>query len=167
MVKFIQKNIFIIVPIIILLSIVVYLIVREYVASRTLYYDSTTRESTYDMIDKKYEVNEYISVLVTDEDMVRIYLNDYLNSTIDNVRSSYYLLDEDYRNARFGNVDNYISYIDSYDLSSYKIDKYYRKDIGDYTIYGIYDKDKRFIGFKTNGVMQYSVFLDENTVEIW
>lgn len=115
---------------------------------------------------KNYKVNEYIPVYVSDEDMAKIYFNDYIHIMYSDINKAYNLLDEDYRNKKFGNIDNYKSYIKSLDNLSYKVDSFYIDDSHKYKIYGVYDTNGNIFIFKTNGIMQYSVYLDNYTVEI-
>lgn len=116
---------------------------------------------------KNYEVNEYIPTYVSDEDMAEIYLNDYIYNMHSNIEKAYTLLNEEYKNKRFGSFSNYISYVNSLNYSSYKLKSYYKKSADGYIIFGVYDINGNFYAFKTKGVMQYSVYLDDYTVEIW
>lgn len=116
---------------------------------------------------KNYEVNEYIPTYVSDEDMAEIYLNDYIYNLNHNIQKAYNLLNEEYRNKRFGSFSNYISYVNSLNYSNYKLKSYYKKSADGYIIFGVYDTNGNFYAFKTKGVMQYSVYLDDYTVEIW
>ena len=115
---------------------------------------------------RNYGVNEYIPTYISDEAMAKIYLNDYINNMLYNTDNSYYLLDEEYRNLRFGNYSNYLNYVRTINYNV-KMTKFYKESKNGYIIFGIYDQNDKYFGFKTNGVMQYSVFLDEETVEIW
>ena len=121
----------------------------------------------YDNYLKNYEVNEYIPTYVTDEDMAKIYLNDYIHNMYFDINKAYNLLDEEYRNKKFGSLDNYRNYVNTLNCSDYEIDKYYIKDTDGFKIFGVYDKNDNFFAFKTKGVMQYTVYLDDYTVEIW
>lgn len=165
--KFISRHILLIILVMFLISLIIFILAREYIASKTKYTDSTLSNELYEMIPKTYDVNEYSNVIISDEDMARIYLNDFINNIAYNIESSYYLLDEEYRNAKFGSIDNYINYMRNLNYSSYSVSRYYKKEVSGYVIYGVYDQNGNFFAFKTNGVMQYSVFLDEDTVEIW
>lgn len=116
---------------------------------------------------RNYEINEYIPTYVSDEDMAKIYLNDYIHTMYLNEEKAYNLLDEEYKNKKFGSLDNYKNYVSSLNYSTYEVSKYYKVSKKGYLIFGVYDTNGNFFGFKTNGVMQYKVYLDENTVEIW
>jgi len=164
--EFIKKNILLIILVLLFISLIVFLLVRNLLASRSKYIDSTMSEETYEMIPKTYSVNEYTNIIISDDDMARIYLNDYVSSIQRNIEASYYLLDEEYRNNKFGSVTNYINYINNLNFYN-SVDRYYKKEVGQYIIYGVYDSNDNYFAFKTNGVMQYSVYLDSETVEIW
>lgn len=115
---------------------------------------------------KDYEVNEYIPVYISDEDMARIYLNDYIHTIYSNIEKAYNFLDEEYRTKRFNNIVDYQNYITTLNFSSYKVERYYVKENDEYKIFGVYDSNNNLYIFKTNGVMQYTVYLDDYTVEI-
>ena len=116
---------------------------------------------------RDHGVNEYIASYISDEDMARIYLNDYIHTMYYNPEEAYNLLDKEYRNIKFDNFNNYKEYVSKLNYSTYDMVRFYKKEIKDYIIFGVYDQNDNFFAFKTKGVMQYSVYLDEETVEIW
>ena len=164
--EFIRKNILLVILISVFVVLLLAILIRNYLASKSIYKDSTLNEKIYDMVPKTYEVNEYSNMLISDDDMARIYLNDYLKNVNKDMRASYYLLDEEYRNERFNGVNDYVNYINNLRIYNL-VEKYYKKETKDYIIYGVYDANGNFYAFKTNGVMQYKVYLDDQTVEIW
>lgn len=115
---------------------------------------------------KNYEVNEYIPTYVSDEEMARIYLNEYIYIMYSDTERAYQLLDEKYRKEKFGDIENFKNYIKTLNYSTYKVNKFYVDEKGGYKIYGVYDTNGNLFIFKTNGVMQYTVYLDDYTVEI-
>lgn len=120
----------------------------------------------YDEYLKNYKINEYIATYISDEDMARIYLNDYIHNMYSDIESAYNSLAVEYRNKKFGTIENYKNYVYSLTYSSYALSSYYKKDVSGYIIFGVYDNNGNFFAFKTKGVMQYSVYLDDYTVEI-
>ena len=116
---------------------------------------------------KDYEVNEYIPTYVSDEAMAKIYLNDYIHTMYYDVEGAYNLIDPEYRSKKFKTINEYKKYVETLNYSTYDVASYFKVDSGGYTIFGVYDRNDNFYAFKTKGVMQYSVFLDEDTVEIW
>lgn len=115
---------------------------------------------------KNYKVNEYIPTYVSDEDMASIYLNHYINNMYYDIETAYNSLDNEYREKRFNNIEEYKTYIKSLNYTSYKLDRYYKEEKDGFIIFGVYDKNNNFFAFKTKGVMQYTVYLDDYTVEI-
>lgn len=121
----------------------------------------------YEEFLKNYEVNEYIASYVSDEDMAKIYLNDYVHNMFYDIEKAYNLLNDEYRTKRFVNLEQFENYVYSLDYSTYDLARYYKKDVDGYIIFGVYDKNGNFFAFKTKGVLQYTVYLDDYTVEIW
>lgn len=115
---------------------------------------------------KNYEVNEYIPTYVSDEDMAKIYLNDYIHNMYYDTQLAYNSLDVDYRTKKFGSLESYKTYVASLKYPTYTMSKYYKKEKEGFIIFGVYDTNGNLFVFKTNGVMQYNVYLDDYTVEI-
>lgn len=164
MLEFIKKNKWIILLILVFISLLIFYFVRDYISNKRF---RENKSIEYKSVPKVYGVNEYISVVMSDEDMARIYLNSYINKMVTNTEEAFYLLDEEYRNLKFGSLNNYVDYVYSLRYSSYNVASYFKKELDDYTIYGVYDQYDNFYAFKVKGVMQYSVYLDNYTVEIW
>lgn len=118
----------------------------------------------YKSIYKKYGVNEYSVINISDEQLANIYLNNFKYYLINDIEYAYNLLDEEYRNIRFGSIEKFSEYLNNIKYSDFSIEEY---SVG---------TDKRFIKidilnnekiiFKINGVLDYSVYLDDYTVEI-
>lgn len=145
------------VPIIIILIAIVVLIVIPKFLSRD---DSAKYKRDYIIAKTKYSTNEYIPILVSDEQMTKKYILDYLNATHLDIRDSYYLLDKEYRNNIFGNIDKYVKYVNIHNFT-YEIEKFSVYERGKYKYYDVYDINGNHFIFKTNGVMQYSVMFDD------
>ena len=148
----------------IIITIIIVVFVGAYFILSNLLKDDSLG---YEEFLKNYEVNEYIASYVSDEDMAKIYLNDYVHNMFYDVEKAYNLLNEEYRTKKFGNIEQFKNYVYSLDYSTYDLARYYKKDIDGYIIFGVYDKNGNFFAFKTKGVLQYTVYLDDYTVEIW
>ena len=83
-----------------------------------------------------------------------------------NIEKAYNLLDEEYRAKKFQNITNYKNYVNSLTYSKYELDSFYIEEKDGYKIFGVYDTNGNMFIFKTRGVMQYTVYLDDYTVEI-
>ena len=148
---------FIIIGVIILIFFLSYQLIKKLTTDDSLDYSEFL---------KNYEVNEYIATYVSDEDMAKIYLNDYIHNMYYDVENAYSLLDEEYRNKKFGSLESYKAYVKSLNFRTYTLDRYYISSDDGYLTFGVYDNNGNFYAFKTNGVMQYKVYLDDYTVEI-
>jgi hypothetical protein len=166
MLNFIKKNkSFLIIGIIILIFVLAYLY-REYKASKEIYTESYLGGKEYIMIPKTYGINEYSPMIINDEQMAKIYLNDYIQNMYSDTQYAYTLIDEEYRLKRFGNFNAYADYVNTLKTSGYNVEKYYVEKKGKYKLFWIYDQNDNLYIFKVEGVMQYKVYLDDSTVEI-
>ena len=144
--------------------VVACIIIVAVVAIVIIFKNKNNAKDEYEQYLKKYKVNEYIPVYISDEEMAKIYLNDFLYQIAYDMDNAYELLDEEYRNKKFGSIDNFIDYINSLEYQSFKLKSYYKSNDG--TIFKAYDANDNLYIFKVNGVMQYKVYLDDYTVEI-
>ena len=117
------------------------------------------------MNPKTYGVNEYSLVNITDEQMANIYLNNFKSYLFSDINYAYQLLKEEYRNKKFGTVENFINYINKINYSNMTLNKYSIED-RENKIYTLYTKDNKVYIFKVLSVMEYEVYLDDYTVEI-
>lgn len=130
-----------------------------------LSYVTKSKDESENYATKNYGVNEFIPEYVTENDMARIYLNDYLNIVNSDVNKGYSLVNEEYRNKKFGSVDKFREFILSLNIS-YEAARYRVYFSEDYKVFEIYDKNNNLYIFKIKGVMQYQVYFDETTVKI-
>lgn len=138
--------------------------IREFIASRDIYNESYLDGDDYVMTQKIYGVNEYSVINISDEQMANIYINDFVNHLYTDINYAYQLLNEEYRNLKFGSIDNFKNYINSIDSIDMDIDRYSINV--DRNVFTIYTKDNKKYIFKTISVMEYEVYLDDYTVEI-
>lgn len=156
-----HKTIFLLVLLFIILFSIYF--IREFIASRDIYTESYGED--YIMNPKTYGVNEYSIVNITEEQMANIYLNNFKSYLINDVNYAYQLLNEEYRNKKFGNINNFIDYVNTVNKNSMVLDKYSIID-GQNKLYMLYTKDNKVYIFKIISVMEYEVYLDDYTVEI-
>ena len=115
---------------------------------------------------KDYGVNEYIPTYISDQDLVKIYLNDYIYNMRYDINTAYNQLDKKYRDAKFDSIDKFIAYISNIGNKSISLKKYSKTSKKGFIIYKAYDNNDNVFIFKTKGIMQYTVYLDEDTVEV-
>jgi len=147
------------------ICLLLFYVIRHIIASNTIYTESYLRDEEYIMNPKVYGVNEYSVANISNEQMAGIYLADFRNSIYEDINITYNLLNETYRNIKFGSLENFKNYLNSNNITV-KVSKYYFDQDNGYDIYGVYDSNDNLIIFKTKGVMQYEVYLDDYTVEI-
>lgn len=156
-----KKTFILVLVFVLLLS---FYLIREFIASRTIYTESYLNGEEYIMNPKTYGVNEYSPVNITDEQMANIYLNDFKYNLFNDINYAYQLLNTNYRNAKFGSVNNFVSYINRLNYNNMVIDRYSISD--DNKFITVYTKDNNKYIFKIISVMEYEVYLDDYTVEI-
>lgn len=118
---------------------------------------------------EKYDANKIMYIYMDKEDIVKKYLNDYKNKIISNIDEAYNSLNKEYREKKFGNLDQYKKYINNYLSSktySMQVESYNETSVNGKRIYNIYDTSGNRYIFKENSIMNYEVYLDDNTVEI-
>ena len=118
----------------------------------------------YDMIYKKYDINEYSVINISDEQLANIYLNNFKYYLFNDIESAYNLLDEEYRNIKFGSIDSFREYVNNSKYSDYTIEEY--SVATDKRFIEVHILNDKKIIFKINGVLDYKVYLDNTTVEI-
>ena len=131
---------------------------------------------------------------INDEEYAKALLTDYIEKALYSPQLAYYLLDEDYRNIKFGTLDEYTRFINSKreelmlynaknvkqpgDFSSYEewmsyfqkvklleLSKYEIENYNGNTLYIVIDTYDNYYVFQTSSTMNYTVILDSYTVD--
>ena len=113
------------------------------------------------------EYNKFKQVNVSDERMAVVYFNDLKSTLLGNVEKAYNYLDEEYRDKRFGNVENFQTYLENNksDLSNIEISSYLVNRYEDYTEFVCKDQFQNIYVIKETAVMDYTVELDDYTLD--
>ena len=164
----INNNTKIIILIIIILIAISSFIIIKY-ASFGEYKPDFMLEEEYIEPKKTVGVNEYEVVSISEETTIKTYFSIFINSLFENPQGTYNTLNEEYRNKKYPTLDSFNEYIKTItedytiypEISTYKTD--YKNDK---TIYYVYDKNKNEYIFSVEAVMVYTVYLDEETMEI-
>lgn len=154
------------VVIICILLLIIFLIIYLFSISDEKLNVSKTEDYQY---LKNYSSNEYVPVYVTEEDMVKKYLNEYKNNMLYDVEEAYNSLNKEYRELKFKNIEGYKKYLNNYiSAATYtmEVDKYAVSNIGGSKLFNVYDKSGNQYIFKELSIMNYEIYLDEYTVEI-
>lgn len=158
-----NKKIILICIVLLLVVFIVYLFTLN---NNDILEEGNTEEYNY---LKKYGSNEYVPVYVTEEDMVKKYLNDYKNNMLSDVEEAYNSLNKEYREKRFGSLDKYKEYVNNFiTISTYsmEVDKYSVSKMSGDKVFNIYDKSGNQYIIREKSIMNYEVYLDEYTIVI-
>ena len=116
--------------------------------------------------EKQIEKNQYNEILenmvFTDYMLCIKYLTNYQDIINYNYEVAYNLLDQEYREKRFGTLENYKEYIDTSD--NIVLDKYLVNTTSEYTEYICIDKNGNYYIFKATNPMEYTLMLDTYTI---
>lgn len=135
-------------------------------------YKINTSEVVFEEPDeeiKSYEANEYIPIYMTQEEVMKKYLTDFKNTMLTDPESAYYLLNEEYRNFKYDNIEDFVSYVNeikSVALYQLTVDKYDVKNINGNKIFDIVGTDGNRYIIKELSIMNYEVYLDNYTTTI-
>ena len=145
-----------------------YIVPQDYMEKNN--YTNPTQITSYNISIEQIQnngSNKFQFTNVDDEDLINNYLNNYEDEIVNNLSDSYLMLDEDYRNARFGTVEEYENYMkdNMQYMLSIVFTKYKREDKDGYTEYICIDKDNNYYIFKEKAVMDYSILLDNYTID--
>ncbi len=135
------------------------------------YYFVNDKDNSVDEIEikKHYDINEINYKYVVENDVVKIYYNDFRNNMLFDRDEAYKLLNEDYRNKRFGSLEEFNNYLDNFvseALYSNNVDRYSVNYINGKKVFNIYDDSGNQYIIKENSIMNYEVYLDEYTSTI-
>lgn len=111
------------------------------------------------------DINQYNSLNITNNQLVTIYFNEYINEINNNIQEAYNMLDVEYRNKKFSTIEKYKKYINNINSIIYnlKLTSYSVDENDEYTEYICKDQYNNVYIFKETSVMQYKILLDEYT----
>ena len=114
-----------------------------------------------------YEVNEVTYTYVTEQDMAKKYLADFVNLTNDK-EAAYAKIDDYYKSQKlqtYTDFENALKNIYSTKFLSAKVVSYTVVDKTNYKLFYIIDGDNNTFIFKEKSIMNYTVYLDSYTIE--
>lgn len=123
------------------------------------------------LLMENIESNEYNTFkfkIPSDEDIAKTYMEHYLNNLKYDRKFLYKSLDEEYREKRFENYENFEKYVNENidDLLNVNLIKYQFATYGEKNEYNCVDQYNNCYIFESEGIMNYKLFLDEYTVEL-
>ena len=118
---------------------------------------------TIDVKKEKYGINEVVPIYVSEEDLMKMYLAEYVNllyTDIDKAYSMLYSTDKEYK---FPSIDIFKGYIDKRKNESFlraKVKKYAVIKYNNHKAYSVIDLDLNTFIFIENGIMDYKVVIE-------
>ena len=124
-------------------------------------------ESTLDTIEKNYS-NTYLNNNMSDEDISKEKFNNFKLLILRKSEDLFNLLNEEYRNKKFGDYNGFSQYIDSnYDrLRTINLSMYQVTEEDGYKQYVLLDQDDRYYIFKETSENKEEIYLDTYTVDL-
>lgn len=164
-----MKKIKIAIPIllvILIIFLIIILVQKRKIDSLPKEIDLKTPTELVEIEPNEFNNYEYKKI---DEKQKIIYLfSDFKEKELYSVENAYNILNDEYKQKKYGNIDAYKEYINSniYELKksyiyAYKIEKY-----DNYTQYLISDQYDRYYIFNETSPMEYTVILDMYTIEL-
>ncbi len=115
---------------------------------------------------EKNENNTYKMTPISKDSTAERYFNTFLKHLKYDTQKSYELLDAQYRQQKFGNVNEYIKYVNDNKLKDITLKAYKVYNYTDYSQYVCIDNQDRYYIFNENGVMNFTTLLDTYTIDI-
>lgn len=115
---------------------------------------------------EKNENNTYKMTPISKDSTAERYFNTFLKHLKYDTQKSYELLDAQYRQQKFGNVNEYIKYVNDNKLKYITLKAYKVYNYTDYSQYVCIDNQDRYYIFNENGVMNFTTLLDTYTIDI-
>lgn len=115
---------------------------------------------------RKNSINRYSDIIIYNEDIINKYFTEYIKNALYNINVAYELLDEEYKNSKFENIEAFKKYIDNNreSILNLTINKYSKEQFEDYVQYTIIDNYNKYYIIKETSVMKFKILLDNYTV---
>lgn len=119
-------------------------------------------------IIEENEFNTFSIKGVTEQKLAELLLADYKKNMLDYPQDAYNLLDETYKNKRFGNLENYKEYINKNRkiLEGIKLNKFLVDENKEYIQYVCLDQYDNYYIFRVLDNVSYTLLLDTHTINI-
>ncbi len=125
----------------------------------------TTKIRNENIIANEYNAYQYIEI--SDEEMVRRYVKDFVQKAKNNPNLAYEFLDDEYKQKKFGNIENFKKYIENNieKIENGTLTHYGTNKANENMEYYYRDNNKYYFTIKEKSVMNYSILLDEYTIK--
>lgn len=112
--------------------------------------------------------NQFTEEQVNYEYLAKQYVNSYKTLSLVKPEFMYELIDEEYRNAKFGNLEQFEKYIEDNreNIQKINLQKFRVDNSEDYIQYICIDQNGRYYIFDETAIMDYKVILDIYTIDL-
>lgn len=114
----------------------------------------------------KNQYNTYKTTPISKNSTAERYFNIFTEYLKYDLQKSYEILDNEYKQNKFGNVNEYIKYIKSNNLQESGLKSYKVYTYNDCTQYICIDNNDNYYIFNENGIMNFNVILDTYTINL-
>lgn len=127
---------------------------------------STVKLPNNQIKDNTY--NKFSFKNITEEDMIVYYLSEIKDMMLYDIEASYNKLDNNYKQKKFANIQEYRNYINKNisKIYSAKVQKYDVKQYKDYTQYICIDQNENYYIINEMHIGEYNVILDTFTIDL-
>lgn len=117
-----------------------------------------------DIVKKEYNTFNYSNI--SNERVAQDYFNEFKQLMQNDSAEAYELLDEEYRNKRFGSLEAFQTYLNNNrnEIEKTILSKYLVNNYENYTEYVCYDNYGNFLIFDATAIKKYTVKLDTYTI---
>lgn len=112
--------------------------------------------------------NKLMNFTVSDDYVMTEYFSDFRMKMLQNPERAYELLNEEYRNAKFGNYEEFQKYVSDkrQEIESASIQEYTVEEYDGVKKYVCIDQNNKYYIFNQNTLYSYDVFLDTYTIDL-
>lgn len=102
----------------------------------------------------------------TDLELMKIYLEDFSIKALNDIEQAYKLLDEEYREKRFGTLENFRKYVQEkqIQLANIELRQYAAEEDSNTVIYKGTDENGNYYYIRETDYMEYTIMLDNYTL---
>lgn len=144
-------------------------ILNKYNGTFSIIPEILNTETSYTVVGKntKNENNVFSAINIDDKTMANTYFVNYKYEILYNIENAYNLLSKEYKEKRFFNFSEYKQYIENNieKIKKANLTKYSVKKYDDYNLYTCVDQYNNYYIFIETAVMEYTVMLDDYTID--
>lgn len=130
--------------------------------------DEIELKNNNDIVIESTSYNTFTEARINYEDVAQNYIFSYKTLALVKPEIVYNMLDEEYRNKKFGSLEKFQTYVDNNKQSIQQINlqQYQVNNYDDYLQYVMIDKNGKYYIFNETAIMDFKLYLDTYTVDL-